>query len=69
MASRRWWTTPSYDHLLRRETCTPTMPMPPVPARSELPRRETGAMEWLNRYDACPGCDSRGLGRRAVLTA
>ena len=38
---------------LRRETWhLNDMPMPPVPAAGELPRRDmTGAMEWLNRYD------------------
>ena len=38
---------------LRRETWDQNdMPMPPVPAPSDLERRNmTGAMEWLNRYD------------------
>lgn len=38
---------------LRRETWDQNdMPMPAVPAPSELARRDmTGAMEWLNRYD------------------
>ena len=38
---------------LRRETWDQNdMPMPSVPAPSDLERRDmTGAMEWLNRYD------------------
>jgi hypothetical protein len=38
---------------LRRETWhLNDLPMPPVPAPADLPRRDmSGAMEWLNRYD------------------